>query len=50
MWPLALAVGAAGVAMPLAKILGMLTILLPLQLRHRPPWLAAMFGWVERVM
>jgi paraquat-inducible protein A len=49
MWPLALAVGAAGVAMPLAKILGMLAILVPLRLGLRPPWVVAGFRWVERL-
>ena len=37
MWPLALAVGLAGIVLPLAKILGMLAILVPLQLGRRPP-------------
>jgi paraquat-inducible protein A len=49
MWPLALAVGLAGIALPLAKILGMLAILVPLQLQLRPPWIVAGFRWVERL-
>ncbi|HEX6011642.1 MAG TPA: paraquat-inducible protein A, partial [Geminicoccaceae bacterium] len=49
MWPLALAVAGAGVVMPLAKILGMLAILVPLQLGLRPPWIGAGFRWVERL-
>lgn len=48
-WPLALAVGLAGFALPLAKILGMLAILVPLQLGRRPPWIVAAFRWVERL-
>ena len=38
MWPLALAVGLAGCVIPLAKILGMLAVLIPLQLGRRPRW------------
>ena len=49
MWPLALAVGLAGTLLPLAKILGMLAILVPLQLGRRPPWIVAGFRWVERL-
>jgi paraquat-inducible protein A len=49
MWPLALAVALAGTLFPLAKILGMLSILVPLQLGLRPPWLVAGFRWVERL-
>ena len=49
MWPLALAVALAGVVLPLAKILGMLAILVPLQLGSAPPWLVAGFRWVERL-
>jgi paraquat-inducible protein A len=49
MWPLALAVGLAGIALPLAKILGMLAILVPLQLGLRPTWMVAAFRWVERL-
>ena len=49
MWPLALAVALAGVVLPLAKILGMLAILVPLQLGFRPPWLVSGFRWVERL-
>ena len=46
---LALAVAGAGVVMPLAKILGMLAILVPLQLGLRPRWIVAGFRWVERL-
>jgi paraquat-inducible protein A len=49
MWPLALAVGLAGALLPLAKILGMLAVLVPLQLGRRPPWIVAGFRWVERL-
>ena len=49
MWPLALAVGLAGTLLPLAKILGMLAVLVPLQLGRRPPWMVACFRWVERL-
>jgi paraquat-inducible protein A len=49
MWPLAIAVALAGVVFPLAKILGMLAILLPLHLGLRPPWTVAGFRWVERL-
>src|SRR3954452_10266277 len=49
MWPLALAVALMGVLLPLAKILGMLAILVPLQFGLRPPWLGSGFGWVERL-
>jgi paraquat-inducible protein A len=49
MWPLALAVGLAGALLPLAKILGMLAVLVPLQLGLRPPWMVAGFRWVERL-
>ena len=49
MWPLAIAVALAGVVMPLAKILGMLAILLPLHFGLRPPWMVAGFRWVERL-
>jgi paraquat-inducible protein A len=47
MWPLALAVGLAGIFLPVAKILGMLAILVPLQLGLRPPWTVVGFRWVE---
>src|SRR6478735_2819373 len=43
MWPLALAVGLAGTVLPLAKILGMLAILVPLQIGERPPWIVNVF-------
>ena len=36
-------------SLPLAKILGMLAILVPLQLGLRPPWIVAGFRWVERL-
>ena len=36
MWPLALAVALAGCVVPLAKILGMLAVLIPLQLERQP--------------
>jgi paraquat-inducible protein A len=49
MWPLALAVALAGIVMPLAKILGMVAILLPLQLGWHPPWMVPGFRWVERL-
>ena len=49
MWPLALAVALAGVVLPLAKILGMLAILVPLQLGIRAPWIVSGFRWVERM-
>lgn len=49
LWPLALAVGGMGLVMPLAKIAGMLAILLPLALGARRPWLGTVFGWVERI-
>jgi paraquat-inducible protein A len=49
MWPLALAVAGAGVVMPLAKILGMLAILIPLRLGRRPRWIVTGFRWVERL-
>ncbi len=49
MWPLALAVALAGTVLPLAKILGMLAILVPLQLGWRPPWIVNVFRWVERL-
>ena len=48
-WPLALAVGLAGVVMPLTKILGMIAVLVPLQLGRRPNWLVPVFGVVEKV-
>jgi paraquat-inducible protein A len=48
MWPLALAVGLAGCVVPLAKILGMLAVLIPLRLGHRPGWVFGCFRWVER--
>ena len=49
MWPLAIAVALAGMVIPLAKIVGMLAILLPLHLGLRPPWIVAGFRWVERL-
>lgn len=49
MWPLAIAIGLAGIVMPLIKILGMIAVLLPLQLRLHPPWLVAGFRVVEKV-
>lgn len=49
MWPLALAVALAGTIIPLAKILGMLAILVPLHLEWRSPWLVGLFRWVERL-
>ena len=49
MWPLALAIALAGIVMPLAKILGMLAILVPLQLGRRPTWIVGGFRWVERL-
>ena len=49
MWPLALAVALAGTVMPLAKIMGMLAILVPIQLGSRPPWIIGAFRWVERL-
>jgi paraquat-inducible protein A len=49
MWPLALAVALAGIVMPLAKIVGTIAILAPLQLGLRPPWIVAGFRWVERI-
>ena len=48
MWPLALAVGLAGCVIPLAKILGMLAVLIPLQLGRQPSWVFGGFRWVER--
>lgn len=48
MWPVALVVLATGFLMPLAKIAGMLAILLPVRLGRHPPWLVPMFRWVER--
>jgi paraquat-inducible protein A len=49
MWPLALAVSLAGTILPLAKILGMLAILIPLRLDLRPPWTVPTFRWAERL-
>ena len=49
MWPLALAVALAGTVLPLAKILGMLAILIPLQLGLRPRWIVAGFRWIEHL-
>ena len=49
MWPVALVVLATGFLMPLAKILGMLTILVPLWLGSHPRWLVPAFRWVERL-
>ena len=49
MWPLALAVALAGTVLPLAKILGMLAILVPVRLKVRPPWIVPAFRWVERL-
>jgi paraquat-inducible protein A len=49
MWPLALAVALAGTILPLAKILGMLAILVPVQLGRRPSWIVPAFRWVERL-
>lgn len=49
MWPLAIAVGLAGIVMPLAKILGMIAILTPLQLGQRPSWMVPAFRWIERL-
>jgi paraquat-inducible protein A len=49
MWPIALAVALAGTVLPLAKILGMLAILVPLQLGLRPRWVVPAFRWVERL-
>jgi paraquat-inducible protein A len=48
MWPLALAVALAGCVIPLAKILGMLAVLILLQLGRQPRWVFAAFRWVER--
>ena len=48
MWPLALAVGLAGCVIPLAKILGMLAVLIPLHLGRQPRWVFGGFRWVER--
>jgi paraquat-inducible protein A len=49
MWPLALAVALAGCFLPLAKILGMLAILIPLHFELRPPWIVPAFAWVEHL-
>ena len=49
MWPLAIAVGLAGIVMPLIKIVGMIAVLLPMQLGWRPAWLVAGFRLVEKV-
>ena len=49
MWPLALAVGLAGIALPLAKILGMLAVLVPLQPGAAAALDVAGFRWVERL-
>jgi paraquat-inducible protein A len=49
MWPLGLAVALAGCFLPLAKILGMLAILVPLHLERRRPWIVPAFVWVERL-
>jgi paraquat-inducible protein A len=49
MWPLAIAVALAGIVMPLVKILGMITVLVPLQLGLRPGWIVPAFRLVERV-
>ena len=49
MWPLAIAIGLAGIVMPLVKILGMIAVLIPVQLRRRPSWLVAGFRLVEKV-
>ena len=48
-WPLAVAIGLAGVVMPLAKILGMIAVLTPLQFGRRPAWLVPAFRAVEKV-
>jgi paraquat-inducible protein A len=49
MWPLTIAIALAGIVMPLAKILGMLVILIPIQLGRRPSWIVEGFRWVERL-
>jgi paraquat-inducible protein A len=49
MWPLGLAVALAGCFLPLAKILGMLAILIPLHRERRRPWIVPAFAWVERL-
>jgi paraquat-inducible protein A len=49
MWPLAVAVALAGVLLPLAKIMGMLIILVPMQVGWRPRWIVGGFRWVERL-
>src|SRR3954454_18314436 len=49
MWPLAMAVALAGVVLPLAKILGMLAILVPMELGSRPRCSGGGFRWVERL-
>ena len=41
--------GLAGIVMPLAKILGMIAILVPLQLGQRPSWMVPAFRWIERL-
>ena len=49
MWPLALAVALAGTVLPLAKILIMLAVLVPMRLNWHPPWIVDAFRWVERL-
>lgn len=49
MWPLALAVALAGAVLPLAKILGMLIVLMPLRLGRHPRWSVLAFRMVERL-
>lgn len=49
MWPVALVVLLTGTAVPLAKIGGMLAILVPLRLGRHPPWLPDAFRWVDRL-
>ena len=36
MWPLAIAIGLAGIVLPLVKILGMIAVLIPVQLDGGP--------------
>lgn len=49
MWPIAAVVLATGTLLPLAKIAGMLLVLVPLRLGLHPPWLSPAFRWVERL-
>jgi paraquat-inducible protein A len=48
-WPLGLVVAATIAVMPATKLAATLAVLLGLRRRHKPAWLAPLFGWMHRI-